>query len=398
LRVEKEEVRMRLTRRAFVLFAFAVAAVIIVLFLVTHLHKKGKEPIKIGLVTTLTGPASTAGICTRNGALLAIEQVNERGGVNGRRVEAIVRDDKADPSRALRVDTELINEGVVAFLGHYLSSVTVKVVPLMNERSMLMLSLGAATGDLYGLDDSFVRICLSNNVRTPLAASETYQRLGVRKVAVVCDLSNAAYTLSVHDLYRAEFERQGGEVVKTVTFYSGEGFNAPVIAEDLVGSGAEGIFIISDALHGALVCQHVRKRSASIPIIACAWASVVPEFIRYGGRAVEGVLSIVECNDASITPTYLLFKQAYQDRFGQEPRLHAQNAYDAAIILLKTLEKTTDPNRLKEELLTQGEFQGVDGTIRFDRNGEPIRPVYLMQIQNGRMQVIATLNSVIVEE
>jgi len=389
---------MRLSRRTFALSAVTVAAVIAVLFVVAHMKQKGEEPIKIGLVTTLTGPASTAGILSRNGALLAIEQVNERGGVNGRRVEPIVRDDKADPSEALRVDTELINKGVVAFLGHYLSSISVKVVPLMNEHNMLMLSLGAATGDLYGLDDSFVRVCLANNVRTPLAARETYRRLGVRKVTVVYDLNNAAYTQSVLDLYRAEFERLGGEVVKTVPFYSKRNFYAPGIAEELVNSGAEGIFIITDALHGALICQHVRKRSASIPIIASAWASVVPEFILYGGGAVEGVLSVVECNDGSMNPTYLAFKKAYRDRFGQEPRLHAQNAYDVTTILLKALEKTTDPNKLKEVLLKQGEFQGVDGMIRIDRNGEPIRPVYLMQIQNGRMQVIETLSPTIGEE
>ena len=87
------------------------------------------EPIKITLVTTLTGPASTAGILTRDGALLAIEQANKAGGINGRPIEALIRDDKGSADEALKIDQSLLDEGVVAFLGHYLSSVSVKVDP-----------------------------------------------------------------------------------------------------------------------------------------------------------------------------------------------------------------------------------------------------------------------------
>ncbi len=165
----------------FICFVTAVAVATAGLFFIYHLNSEDKEPIKIGLVTTLTGPASTAGICTRNGALLAIEQANSRGGVKGRRVEALIRDDKADPAEALRIDQELIDQGVVAFLGHYLSSVTVNVVPLMNANNMLMLSLGAATGELYALDDSFVRIMYANNIRAALAAQVTRRQLGPKR-------------------------------------------------------------------------------------------------------------------------------------------------------------------------------------------------------------------------
>jgi branched-chain amino acid transport system substrate-binding protein len=377
----------------FICFVTAIAVATAGLFFIYHLNSEDKEPIKIGLVTTLTGPASTAGICTRNGALLAIEQANSRGGVNGRRVEAIIRDDKADPAEALRIDQELIDHGVVAFLGHYLSSVTVNVVPLMNAHNMLMLSLGAATGELYALDDSFVRIMYANNIRAALAAQVTYRQLGAEKVSVVYDLSNAAYTRSAFELFRDELERLGGQVVLAATYASRETFSAPEIAAELMASKAEGIYIISDAMRAALICQHLKKQGAAMPFMVSAWASVVPEFIGYGGQAVEGVYSVVESDASSTRPEYLAFVKAYQDRFGQVPILHGQSAYDAARILLKTLEKTTDSQALKQAVLDQGVFMGVNGEIRIDSTGEPTRPVYLMQIRDGQMQVIETLNA-----
>lgn len=382
---------MRQKKVVFIQIAIAVVILGAALFSSLHFFKKKDAPIKIGLVSTLTGPASTAGILTRNGALLAIEQCNKAGGIKGRLVKAIIRDDKGDPKEAVRVDTELIDKGVVAFLGHYLSSVSVKVVPLMNTHDILLLSLGASTGDLYGFDDNFVRIYPANNDRIPLVARETYDRLKVRKAAVVYDRSNAAYTESVLALFSDEFIKKGGRVVKRLPFYSKKSFDAPGLASDLIASGADGIFIITNALHGALICQHVRKLNSSIPISASAWASGVPDFITYGGKAVDGVISVVESDLSSAKPTYLAFRKAYEERFGYTPTLHAQNAYDAAAILLDVLNKTTDSRRIKEELLSQGEFQGVGGTIHIDKNGEASRDMYIMQIQNGRMEVVNTI-------
>ncbi len=382
---------MNIKSGKFICFVTVMFFMVTGIFSVYYLNSKEKEPIKIGLVTTLTGPASTAGILTRNGALLAIEQCNELGGINGHHIKVIIRDDKGDPEEAMRVDAELIDKGVVAFLAHYLSSVSVKVVPLMKKHNILLLSLGASTSDLYGLNDNFVRIYPANNDRIPLVARETYDRLNVRKVAVVYDLNNAAYTESVLAIYRDEFEKKGGQVIKIFPFNSQKPFDAPGIAKDLIASEANGVFIITDALHGALICQHVRKLNASIPIAAAAWASGVPDFITYGGNAVEGVISVVESNLASTNPTYVTFKKAYNERFGHTPTLHAQNAYDAASILLDVLKKTTDPQKITKELLQQSIFQGVDGRIRIDKNGEASRLVYVMQIQNGRMEVLDTL-------
>lgn len=89
---------------------------------------------------TLTGRDSTWGISSRNAVSIALEQVNNGGGINGRPVQLIVKNDKANPETALQVDKELLDEGVVAILGHYLSSPSMKTVPFMNERKTLMLS------------------------------------------------------------------------------------------------------------------------------------------------------------------------------------------------------------------------------------------------------------------
>lgn len=375
-------------RRRFVVLGLAAVAITVAAIV---LSRPKAEPIKIALVTTLTGPASTAGVFTRNGALFAIEETNAQGGINGRQVVALVRDDKADPAEALRIDRALIKEGVVAFLGHYLSSISVQVAPLMNEHQMPILSLGAATGVLYGLDDQFIRITLPNNMRTPIAARESYNRQGVRKVAIVYDRSNAAYTESVKTLFYSTFKQLGGEVALSLPFNSKEAFSASDLATELLQSGADGLFLVTDAMHGALICQHVRRQNAEIPISACAWACCVPDFILDGGRAVDGVISIVECDMNLQTPMYLAFKKAYQLRFGQEPSLHARDAYMMTKMLIKALEQTTDPSKIKAALLSSGGIEGFDGHIGLDAFGEPLRPAYVMQVQDGQGVILSKI-------
>ncbi len=113
-----------------------VCILLLVFLIIFQLYPLKKEKIKIGLSTTLTGPYSTTGVQFRNGAMFAVEELNNSGGINGHPVELITRDDKANPEEALRVDQELIDNGVVAILGHYISTICVKAVPLMNKNNI----------------------------------------------------------------------------------------------------------------------------------------------------------------------------------------------------------------------------------------------------------------------
>ncbi|MCP4688196.1 MAG: amino acid ABC transporter substrate-binding protein, partial [Desulfobacterales bacterium] len=137
----------------------------------------------------------------RNGAVLAVERANRAGGVAGRPVELIIKDDKGDPGEALRVDQELIEEGAVAILGHYLSTLAVEVVPLMNEKNVLMINATGGTDELTGIDDNFIRLTPPVDQQALSLANLSRRRLRLETMAVVYDLSNPKYTESLHHLY-----------------------------------------------------------------------------------------------------------------------------------------------------------------------------------------------------
>ena len=116
-----------------------------------------KEPIRIGFVADLTGKQAELGVQERNGVQLAVEKINAAGGVAGRPIELIIRDDLGTPDGAKRVDQELINLGAVAIIGHATSGQT-RGLQITNSANVILLSPTTSTPDLSGKFENFFRV------------------------------------------------------------------------------------------------------------------------------------------------------------------------------------------------------------------------------------------------
>ena len=371
----------------FMLSSLVIFSSIILVFIASACTQK-KESIKIGLLTTLTGAASTSGIHSRNAGMLAVEQINKTGGINGRPIELFIRDDKGIPEEALRVAKELVDEGVVAIIGPYLSSLSVKIVPLMNEENVLMISAGSTTVELTGLDDNFIRLMIPDDKRAPLMADMVYNRLNIREIAVVYDLSNKNYTSPLSHHFKNRFEQKGGKISAMLTFNSREGFSASDIVKGIMDSNAEGVLLITNAIDGAIISQHLRKNDSKIKITASAWTFPEPDFIRNGGHAVEGVTCLVEFNKESSNKEFLQFKEQYKSKFTEEISITAQIAFEAMKVLFSGLSKTDESAKLKEAILKQSVFQGLNDDIIIDKYGDPVRPLYIQKIEDSKIRDI----------
>lgn len=368
----------------------SIVVLIVIALIVGHLYQRQKKPIKIGLATTLTGSSSTSGIYARNGAILAIEQINREGGVNGRPIELIVRNDKGDPEEALRVDLELIEEGVAAIIGHPTSTLCVKAVPLMNEKKILMLAVGS-TPELSDLDDYYIRLALSDDRYAPLMAELSHNRLGLKKMAVVCDLSNSKYTAPLYGYFKREFERLGGEVSKNIGFDPRQKFSAPDIAKEIAESDTEGLLLITNAIHGSLICQHLRKQGSRIKFVPSVWAFTDPDFARNGGRAVDGAVGLSIFNGESSNESFIKFKSEYESRFGEPVSSFSQLGYEAVQVLRLGLQKTDDSKQLKDAILKQKVFAGPGGSFMIDEYGEVVRTAFILELRNAKIRTVGKI-------
>lgn len=344
-----------------------------------------KEPIKLGFSGCLTGRLSDLGTSGRNGAILAVEQINETGGVNGRPVELIVRDDRQDKAEALRVDQELMAEGVVAIIGHMTSAMSMAAVPLINEEQVLMISPTTSTNALKGIDDYFIRVMPPNSAQTEHLARYAYQEAGVRQIAAVVSLANRAYTEGFLEDFTRVFQDLGGKVVSVESFPSGSETDFVKPAQSLLKPAPDAVLLVAGSLDAAMICQHIRMSGTKIPIFSCGWA-MTDAFIEHGGPAVEGVVFSQLFDRKSRDKSYITFTRRFEARFGKAPDFAACHAYEAARVVLQALSVNPDPDALKATILGQGTFDGLQGDLRIDPYGDPRRRRHLIEIKGGHFR------------
>ncbi|MDM8535586.1 ABC transporter substrate-binding protein [Desulfobacterales bacterium HSG17] len=371
---------------------FVFIEICLTIFLLTALLAgcERKEPVKIGFTGCLTGRLSDLGTAGRNGTMLAVEQINGAGGINGLPVELLVRDDKNKAEAALKADQELIGEGVSAIIGHVTSSMCLAALPVINDNRIVMISPTASSDKLTGLDDYFFRVCPDNNAQTIYLARHTVEKMKLNRLSLVYDLSNPAYSERVYKLFRDTFKGLGGEVLLTETFTSGKNASYFDISERLLKDQPQGVFIVAGAMDTAMICQHLRKINPDLPIISSGWA-LAPALLQPGGKAVEGVIFSHSLDEKSNDKQFLEFKKQYVQRFGNAPEHPAGIfAYEAAQLLFTILAETKEPKDIKPAILKQKSFQGLQGKLHIDPFGDVQRNYFIVTVKDGEFITINT--------
>lgn len=348
----------------------------------------GQTPLLLGFVGGLTGRSSDLGLQGRNGATLAVEEINDQGGINGRPLELITRDDKQDPQIARKVARELCDKGVVAIIGHMTSTMAEAALPLTNENKMLMISPTVSTPKLSGIDDYFFRVVNANVYITNFQAAYAFEKLKLRRMAAIYDLGNRAYTEKYTNNFKAKFEGLGGKFVSVNTFTTGPDINFNNLVHRINDQAPDGLLISAGAIDTAMICQHVRMAGIKIPIMICGW-SQTPDLLHHGGPAVEGVIGAMYLNFFSTAPSFLAFKEKFQRRFGKDkPTFAVIFSYEAVMMVKEALLKNPDPKQLKQTILKQKIFQGVQGPFEIDRYGDTWRKFNIITISQKRFQVL----------
>ncbi|HKJ37616.1 MAG TPA: ABC transporter substrate-binding protein [Anaerolineales bacterium] len=344
-----------------------------------------REPIRVGFVAGLTGQNAALGVDGRDGALLAVEKINSEGGLNGRPIELVVRDDKGTSDGAVTADNELItDEGVIAIIGHMTSGTMVSAWPEFKDSGMVFLSPTVATTQLSGMDDNFFRLIPANSAFSEKMADYASSELGLKKVAIFYDTDNAAFT----DTFRMGFENNflsgGGEILLDYPFSSSSEPDFRRVLNDLKEQDPDGICVIASAVDTALIVQQARLEELDVQFLTSNWA-LTEDLIENGGRAVDGIITVVAHDETNRSPEYLDFSDGFQSRYGRQPTFAAGYGYEAVLVLVNALNITNgEKDGLANALLQTNDLPGVNGNISFDAYGDVVRTLYLVAVRDGQ--------------
>lgn len=340
-------------------------------------------PIEIGFIGGLSGRAADLGVAALNGARLAIEEQNAKGGIDGRPIELTAEDDRQDEETAKSAFDGLAARHVEAILGPMTSSVGMALVPLANDRKITLLSPTVTTRELVGIDDYFVRVIADTRSYAEASARFQHDQRGLKSFIILADSTNRAYADSWSRDFTGAFTALGGKVGDTLFFKSGMVGDFGALARQVAQSHSDGVLILGNAADAAQLCQQIRLADPQIAVITAEWAAT-ERFIELGGAAVEGVYTAQFVDRESGKEPYAGFRRLFLDRFQQEPGFAGIAGYDAATVLITALRERHSGESVRDAILRIGDFSGVQGPIHIDRFGDSWRPTFITVIKGGK--------------
>lgn len=349
------------------------------------------RPIPLGLSVELTGRRAELGVAVRNGAQLAVDQINESGGVNGRPLELIVRDDRGDPETARQVDAELVEDGAVAIIGHITSSLTEAALEQDNRAGIVLLSPTSSSSAFSAQADYLFRVTPSNDAMARSLAAYIYNQRGVRELVGIYDLGNRSFSETLWQEMQAEFRRLGGAADESFTFTSGE-TDLQNLMSQVKERNPQAVVFIASAVDTALLVQYAKQQGLESSLFSSTWAQT-DELLEKGGQAVEGLELGAVYDPQHPSPAYQQFVQDFEARFGRPPALGASHAYEAVLVLVEALKRTKGQREgLPDALSKVQDLPGLQGLISMDEYGDVQRDFYIVRVEDRQFKVISTIS------
>lgn len=326
--------------------------------------KKEEKEIKIGTISPLTGAAASYGEKMTRAIDLAVQEVNEKGGINGKKVVVIHEDDKLEAKDGVTVFKKLTSiDKVSAVIGAVGSSVTLAIAPVAESSKIPLITPISSAVSISKAGDFIFRICPSDALQGVII-SKWVKEKGFNNVAIL--YINNDYGTGLKDRFKEEFTKLGGGVVLEEAFEK-ESKDMRTQISKIKTAKVDAIFLPSYMEEAGTALKQIKELKVQAQVFGTD-PYHDPKMLEIAGNAADGVLfTDVASPSGSV---FEEFAKRYKAKYNQDAEVIAAQSYDAVSVLLKAIEKAgTDPVKIKIELY-KVKFTGASGQIEFDQNGD----------------------------
>lgn len=355
---------------------------IIILIISMAVISCGKEDvITIGLSSSLSGANSDVGVSIRDGFLLKVEEVNASGGINGRMVEVIIRDDGNDLEKVKEIDREFIELGVDVIFGHELSFKAISILEETRGEDVLVLSPTISTSKISGINDNFIRTMASNFDQGVTIAE--YSKDKNEKMMIVYDAKNSEFASGMIKGFSSVF----GDNMTIFAIHDDMKNSEEQILELYKNEEFDGVFCVTNPNDVIYLSQIFYKNEMNVDIYSSSWGLAM-NALKNGEKAVEAVAYITML-DSNKSEKYVEFRNEYFHKYKKEPEFPSAYSYEAAIFLFDSLEKLDEVNyrEIKRVMLNAGEQSGIISEYTVNKYGDVIRELYITVVKNGKLEI-----------
>ena len=348
------------------------------------------DVFKIGGIGPLTGAAASYGQAVKNGAQIAVDEINAAGGINGVRVEFKMQDDEHDAEKSVSAYNALKDWGMQLLMGTVTSAPGIAVeAEAMNDNMFLLTPSGTAMDCIKG--DNAFRLCFSDPAQGAKSAEFIGTNKLATKIAVIYDSSDP-YSSGIYESFKAEAENQNLEIVAAEAFTADSKTDFNVQLQKAKESGAELLFLPIYYQEASLILKQANDMGFAPQIFSCDGMDGILTVENFDTSLAEGVMFLTPfAPDAGDKKTQD-FVKAYADAYnGEVPIQFAADAYDAIYAIKAAIEACeASPNMnaselcdaLKEAML-EIKVTGLTGEITWDASGEPNKEPKAVVITDG---------------
>ncbi len=351
----------------------------------------GAEGIQVGFYGALTGPTATFAQSGRNGAMLAVHEIDAAGGVLGKRIELLVEDDRGETTEAASAVSKLITrDHVVALIGENASSRTLAAAPIAQSYGIPMISPSSTNVEVTKKGDYIFRVCFIDPYQGAVLSSFARQNLKARTAAILVDARND-YSVGLAQAFRQSFEKEGGRIVGELKYTEGDSdFSAQLTA---IRALVPDVLVVPGYYTDAGLIARQAEALGLDAVLLGADGFDSPKLTEIGGEAIEGAYFSNHYSVDDPSPAVRRFVAAYRRRYGADPDSIAALSYDATRLLADAIRRagSTEGKRIRDALADTKGFVGVTGTITMDADRNPIKPAVILKVEGGRFRFVASV-------
>jgi branched-chain amino acid transport system substrate-binding protein len=359
----------------------------------------GTDNIKVAILAPLSGPVPTFGVMTRDGALLAIEEWNAKGGVLNKKLAAVVEDSQCTPDPAVNAANKVIDQDKVKYImGEVCSKASIPVSEIANAKKVVQISSTSTNPDVtVGKDgkvkDYVFRACFIDPFQGTVGAKFALDTLKAKNAFIMLDQAND-YVKGLAEFFEKAYTAGGGKIVGKETYTAKDTDFSAILAK--VAAAKPDVIYLPDYYN---VVNLVTKQAKEKGIKAVFMGGDGWDSADLDKKAAEGGFFTnhysPEDSRAEVQNFVKAFGAKFKDDKGQPkvPDALAALAYDATNMLLQAIKEAgADDTAKVKDAMAKIQFNGVSGKITLDANHNPVKSATILAVKDGKVQFNSVVN------
>ncbi|MBP1865843.1 branched-chain amino acid transport system substrate-binding protein [Clostridium tetanomorphum] len=347
------------------------------------------DTIKIGLDYELSNEVALYGQSLVTGIELAFKEINEAGGVLGKKVEIIKADNKSDTAEAANVAAKLATrDKVVAILGPATSGSVKAAIPQATQNKVPLISASSTADDVtvdsHGkVRDYIFKTCFSDSFQGVILANFAVEDLKSKNAAILMD-TTSDYSKGLSKSFKETYSKLGGKVV-TEQAYQAKDKDFKAVLTNIKNAKPDLIYLPGYYEEVGLIVKQARELGLNVPILGGDGYDS-PKLAELAGKqALNKVYYTNHYSSKDTSNEVVKFKDTFKKQFNKEPDAFNALGYDLAYFVADALKRAGESNRekLKEALASTKGFKGITGELSIDENHNPVKSITILEVKNG---------------